>query len=133
MIFTSLKGKDINIKTPHRYVVKWDGESKSFFQKMVKSILKEYWSADRVYEEFPMAGSRLTFDFFNETKMIVIEADGIQHEQYCEFFHKKRGEFLSSIKRDDKKEIFCELNKIKLIRVCQKKIEKLRLIIASQI
>ena len=88
------------------------------FKKTVKNVLYDNWFADVVFEEFPVAGTRLTFDFFNATRNIAIEVDGNQHYKYNKFFHSNsRQNFLSQLKRDEKKEYFCDINNIELIRI----------------
>lgn len=117
MIFKTLKGRDANVIC-YKYSIRWEEKSRSIFQTEIKHKLKEYWNADQVCEEFPMAGSKLKFDFFNVTRKIVVEADGKQHDTYNEFFHRgNRGNFLESVKRDNRKDKFCELNEIILIRI----------------
>lgn len=117
MMFFDCNGRKKKVKKPYIYQIDWDGDSRSKFQKEVKECLRQYWIGNLVYEEFPMVGSRLKFDFFNASQNIIVEADGKQHIQYVEFFHKNRGSFLTQIKRDEKKEEFCKRNGILLIRL----------------
>jgi hypothetical protein len=118
MIFKNDKGKDIKIVRANRYTINWDSNCRSKVQKRVKDLLKQYWECDMVYEEFPVAGSRLTLDFYNASCNIAIEVDGLQHYKYNKHFHKdSRNNFLNQLKRDDFKERFCEINKIILHRI----------------
>jgi len=120
MIFLCTNGRERKIKNVSKYLINWDGKCKSGIQKNVKDHIKEYWFADHVFEEFPVAGTRLTLDFYNSTQKIAIEVDGNQHYRYNKFFHSNsRQNFLFQLKRDEKKEYFCELNNIKLIRVLE--------------
>ena len=65
----------------------------------------------------------MTIDFFNATQNIAIEVDGNQHYKYNKFFHSNsRQNFLSQLKRDEKKEYFCDINNIKLIRILESEI-----------
>jgi very-short-patch-repair endonuclease len=123
MIFLCTNGREKKIKNISKYLIDWDATCKSGIQKDVKNQIKRYWFADYVFEEFPVAGTRLTLDFYNATQKIAIEVDGNQHYKFNKFFHSNsRQNFLQQLKRDERKEYFCELNKIKLIRVLESEI-----------
>ena len=117
MNFKTLYGKEKPIRNPHKYKIKWNGKSRSKFQKNVKKYIYKHWRYDAVYEEFKVAGTQLTLDFYNHTKKIAIEVQGAQHLQFVKHFHKTRSNFLRQIRRDDKKMDFCELNNIKLVQI----------------
>ena len=120
MIFLCSNGRERKIKNISKYLINWDSDCKSGIQKNVKDHLKDHWFADVVFEEFPVAGTRLTLDFYNSTQKTAIEVDGNQHYRYNKFFHSNsRQNFLHQLKRDERKEYFCEINKIKLIRVLE--------------
>ena len=68
MNFKTLYGKEKPIRNPHRYKIKWNGKSRSKFQKNVKKYLYGYWKYDAVYEEFKVAGTQLTLDFYNHSQ-----------------------------------------------------------------
>jgi very-short-patch-repair endonuclease len=120
MIFLCSNGRERKIKNISKYLINWDSDCKSGIQKNVKDHLKHHWFADVVFEEFPVAGTRLTLDFYNSTQKTAIEVDGNQHYRYNKFFHSNsRQNFLQQLKRDERKEYFCEINKIKLIRVLE--------------
>lgn len=122
MIFKNERGREIKVAKANRYKISWDSECRSKVQKRVKDLLFEYWKADMVYEEFPVAGTRLTLDFLNISCNIAIEVDGLQHYKYNEFFHgKNRNNFLQQLKRDDFKERFCSNNNITLYRIREDK------------
>ena len=123
MIFLCINGRKRKVRNSIKYLVDWEAECKSGLQKTVKDLLCDHWFADVVFEEFPVAGTRLSFDFFNATKNIAIEVDGNQHYKYNKFFHSNsRQNFLSQLKRDEKKEYFCEINNINLLRVLESEI-----------
>ncbi len=123
MIFLCTNGREKKIKNISKYLIDWDATCKSGIQKDVKNQIKRYWFADYVFEEFPVAGTRLTLDFYNATQKIAIEVDGNQHYKFNKFFNSNsRQNFLQQLKRDERKEYFCELNKIKLIRVLESEI-----------
>lgn len=118
MIFLKLDGKEGKIKKAYLYRIDWNGSSLSKVQKKVKNLLYNYWNGDIVYEELPVLGTRMTFDFYNASKRIVVEVDGKQHYSFNKHFHSNsRQKFLDQLKRDDLKHTFCELNKINLVRI----------------
>lgn len=118
MLFKTLTGSSKRVKSPKKYLIEWDSSSKSKMQFNVKQYLKKYWKHDIVFEEFPLAGSKMTFDFYNPNKNIIIEVQGGQHLKHTPFFHgKSKSNFLNQIKRDNDKQKFCELNNIKLVEI----------------
>lgn len=121
MIFTSAtSNKKVKLRSPTKYLIKWNGKSRSKIQERVKFLLQPYWFADIVFEELPVVGTRLTIDFYNSNRKIAIEVDGSQHYKYNKFFHgKNRQNFLNQIIRDDIKEKFCEKNDITLVRILE--------------
>jgi hypothetical protein len=121
MIFKTLTGSTKRLKKPKNYLIKWDEASRSKFQYNVKQFLKKYWSTDMVFEELPMVGSRMSFDFYNATQNVAIEVQGEQHIKFTPFFHgTAKSNFLGQIRRDTEKQKYCELNSIKLIEIYPK-------------
>lgn len=66
-------------------------------------------------------GKPLRFDFaiYNSKGQFcgLIEVDGIQHFKFTSFFHKTKNEFYRQLEWDRRKNKFCLMNKIPLIRV----------------
>ena len=66
-------------------------------------------------------GVPLRFDFgvFNSNNQLIalIEYDGIQHFEYTPYFHKTKAAFRRQVEWDRKKNKFCLLNRIPLIRI----------------
>lgn len=120
MKFKTLDGKERTVKNIKKYLIKWDGKSRSKLQQHVKNFLKSYWQGDVVFEEMKVAGTRLSLDFYNANKKIAIEVQGEQHFKFVPFFHNTRGSYLKQIKRDVKKIEFCKLNEINLIEIYPK-------------
>lgn len=109
--------KYLNLKS---YEIDWEAESKSKFQKRVKDLLFPYWNKHIVYEECPVAGSRMAFDFFNATKRIVVECQGKQHNDFMHYWHGDHpANFLAQLRRDMSKQDFCELNDITFIEILE--------------
>jgi|TARA_R110000751_G_scaffold55_4_gene246 hypothetical protein len=108
------------------YLIKWDGSSRSKIQYAVKQFLKPFWKAQRVYEEFPVYGTRLKVDILNATKKIAIEVNGRQHSSFNKFFHSNsRTNYLKSIKRDIQKSEWLEKNDFMLIEIEQDEVCKI--------
>tara|TARA_R110000824_G_scaffold265390_1_gene454297 strand:- start:33189 stop:33596 length:408 start_codon:yes stop_codon:yes gene_type:complete len=117
MKFKTLTGSEKRVSKPKKYLISWDQESKSKIQFAAKQFLKEYWENHVVFEEFPIAGTRLSFDFYNANKKIAVEVQGAQHTKYVPFFHGRKSQFISQLRRDQQKIDFCALNNIKLVEI----------------
>jgi len=117
MKFKTLTGSEKRVSKPKKYLISWDHESKSKIQFAAKQFLKEYWQNHVVFEEFPIAGTRLSFDFYNANKKIAVEVQGAQHTKYVPFFHGRKSQFVSQLRRDQQKIDFCALNNIKLVEI----------------
>ena len=118
MRFRTLTGALKRLSKPHKYKIQWAGPSRSKMQKEVKTLLKPHWYSHVVFEEFPVAGTKMTLDFYNANKKVAIEVQGRQHTKYIPHFHgKNKANFLSQKRRDIQKKEFCRLNKIRLIEI----------------
>ena len=108
-----------------KYLIKWNKKSRSKIQFKTKQFLEKYWKNHIVYEEFPVYGTRMKVDIVNATKKIAIEVQGRQHKEFNKFFHKTRGNYLESIKRDHLKRQWLEKNNFKLIEIEEEEVNKL--------
>lgn len=99
------------------YLIKWDGASRSNFQFDVKQFLKPFWKSHIVYEEFPVYGTKLRVDIFNASLKVAVEVNGKQHESFNKFFHINKTGFWQSIKRDNDKFKWLDMNGIMLIEI----------------
>jgi hypothetical protein len=115
--FKTLTGSVKGIKHPKKHLIKWTAKSRSKRQRAVKLFLRQFWKEHIVFEEFPIAGTRLSLDFYNANKRIAIEVQGRQHTEYVPFFHRTKTNYLSQLRRDQQKLDFCELNNITLIEI----------------
>jgi hypothetical protein len=123
--FKTVSGGEKNVEIG-KYKIGWDSKSLSKFQFAVKQFLRPIWQFNDVYEELNVAGTKLKIDFWNKSKMIAIECDGLQHKEFNPFFHAgSRANLSKQIMRDDKKERFCELNGITLIRILETDVKNL--------
>ena len=87
MEFKTIHGGVKRVKNVKKRIIDWSSPSKSKRQREVKKFLKKYWQNHVVFEEFPVAGTRLCIDFYNANKRIAIEVQGSQHTKYNKFFH----------------------------------------------
>tara|TARA_R110000822_G_C15338795_1_gene495945 strand:+ start:12933 stop:13340 length:408 start_codon:yes stop_codon:yes gene_type:complete len=115
--FYSIEGSLKKVKSPHKYLIKWHDKSLSNIQRAVKDFLKEFWSNDVVFEEFPVVGTRMKLDFYNDTKKIAVEVQGRQHDEYVKHFHRNKTGFWNQLKRDAKKREWCEKNQIQMVEI----------------
>ena len=128
MEFKTIHGGVKRIKNAKKRIIDWEAPSKSKMQREVKKFLKKYWQSHVVFEEFPVAGTRLSIDFYNANKKIAVEVQGSQHTKYNSFFHGgHKSNYLEQLKRDEMKFKFCELNEIQLIEIYDKDIINLSL------
>lgn len=116
MRFVTLKGraKDIPIKP---YLVDWEGEQGSRFSEEVLDFLYPFWRHDIVVAEFPVAGTKMRYDFINLNRKVIIETDGIQHDQYSPHFHGSLAAYRAQMGRDMAKDHAAELNGLKMVRI----------------
>ena len=116
MKFCKLNGKTV-YKNISKYLIKWDGESKSKLQFSVKQFLKPFWSRCVCYEEMPLAGTKLSLDIVNLTKGIAVEVHGDQHKDYVKYFHGNREGFVRQIERDVRTGEWCQMNNLLLVEI----------------
>lgn len=118
MRFKTLTGRTRRISKAKKYLISWGGKSRSKIQFATKQFLKKYWQHHIVFEEFPVAGTKLTLDFYNANKKIAVEVQGEQHTKYVPFFHNgNKANYISQLRRDVSKNNFCELNGITLVEI----------------
>lgn len=122
MKFNNINGNPNFLKNSKKYLIDWEADSRSKFQTNVKNFLKLYWKGDQVFEEMRVVGTALSLDFYNSSKKVAVEVQGLQHTQYVKFFHRNKLQYLKQLKRDDKKLKFCEINEIILIEIYPKDI-----------
>ena len=125
MRLLNVNGTLVN-KNVRKYLVNWEGKSRSKLQYKFKQFFYPYWKNHIVYEEFPVYGSMLKVDLLNATKKIAVEIQGEQHESFNKFFHdNSRFKYLQSIKRDVKKEKWLEMNEFKFLQVYESDLKTL--------
>ena len=118
MKFKTIHGSLKRVPKVRKYLIDWDEPSKSKIQFKTKQFIKSYWENHVVFEEFPVAGTRLSLDFYNATKGIAVEVQGAQHRKYVKFFHGgHKSNYIDQLRRDKQKLEFCRINDIKLMEV----------------
>lgn len=79
-----------------------------------------------IYQEFPCVGTRFRLDFYVHLIKTAFEFDGKQHAVYVPHFHRSRRKFMEARERDCKKEEWCILNNIRLIRVKKENLDNIK-------
>lgn len=102
---------------PSRWQRKETGEGRGKFQSQVGEILTEVFPGHHVLEEFPCVGEGLHLDFFLPARYIAVEVQGQQHYKFNPFFHKDKAAFARQVANDKRKEQWCEINNIRLIKI----------------
>ena len=121
----NIHGKLVS-KNVSKYLIKWDGKSRSNIQFKTKQFLKKHWSNQIVYEEFPVYGTRIKLDILNATKKIAIEVQARQHTSFNKFFHgNSRLKYLESIKRDFQKREWLKKNGFQVVEIEEDEVKKL--------
>jgi|TARA_B110000305_G_scaffold164784_1_gene182255 hypothetical protein len=123
MRFNTLAGAVRTVKKAKKYLIDWEAPSRSKIQFKTKKFLEKYWKGHIVFEEFPVAGTKLSLDFYNANKKIAVEVQGKQHTKYVPFFHaNNKINYINQLRRDQDKLKFCELNEIQLIEIYEEDI-----------
>lgn len=118
MKFFDTNGREHKIDIrPSKWKRKAAGEGRGKFQSEVGDIIQDMYPGDHVLEEFPCVGERLFLDFFLPRKMLAIEIQGRQHHEYVDFFHGTKAGFKAQQARDSRKEEWCRINNIRLIKI----------------
>lgn len=124
MRLLNIRGR-LTKKNVSRYLIRWDGSSKSQLQFRVKQFFKPYWCGHIVYEEFPVYGSLLRVDILNATLRVAIEVQGPQHSQFHYFHGKQPLAYLDSIKKDVAKQEWLEKNDFNFVEINFDEVDKL--------
>lgn len=115
-MFYGLNGEVIKKNIDLTKYQRKDNASKG--QRILGDWIEKTYPAINLLEEFPcwgLEGQRL--DFFAPSIKTAWEYHGKQHEEYTEHFHHNKHGFSRSIKLDNRKEEWCQLNNITLIIV----------------
>ena len=94
-----------------------DERPRSKLHLKVRNIIKELYPQDILLEEVPLPGKVVYLDFFLPLRKTAIEVNGEQHYKYNKFHFKTKKDFLEAQRRDNYKQMWCELNAFKLISI----------------
>ena len=118
MKFLDTKGREHSIDIrPSRWPKKEIGEGRGRFQSEVGNVLEELFPSDVILEEFPCVGDGLHLDFFLPRRKLAVEVQGEQHYSFNAFFHRSKADFVAQQRRDKRKERWCEVNDIRLVKI----------------
>lgn len=118
MNFSDTKGREHKMDVrPSKWPRKEAGTGRGKFQSQVGAILTQTFPGYYVLEEFPCVGEGLFLDFFLPTKKLAVEVQGAQHFEFNAFFHKDKRAFARQKANDRRKEEWCEVNEIRLIKI----------------
>ena len=108
-----------------KYKIDWNRKV-SAPQLKVKKFLQPFWESCEVLEEFLIPGSKLRIDIVNLTLRVCVEISPSSSHKFNPFFHKSEVTgFLSSLKRDDAKRVWCEQNNYILLELGDEELKSL--------
>jgi len=83
------------------------------------NLLKESFPHHTIFIEHYVKykSNKLFFDFFIKELSVLIEVQGRQHDEYVEHFHGDRSGFFNSMRRDNLKKEYCQLNDMTLVEI----------------
>jgi hypothetical protein len=90
----------------------------SKFHKRAKEVIGRVFPTAQYIEEVTVKlrkGETVYLDFYIPMFYIAIEVQGQQHYGYNPHFHTSRLAYYQSLRRDERKKEWCEINKIKYI------------------
>jgi hypothetical protein len=118
MKFLGLDGKEHTTTL----VIKKRGKVSKHHER-ARTLLKELYPLDQVFEEVTLPGSKtakngtLYADFYIHSRSLMVEVQGTQHDEFNSFFHANKLEYHKGKARDKAKREWCELNDITLIEL----------------
>ncbi len=116
MKFKGLDGRTYGISIDK---FKWNGHGRSQGEEALGNLLHEMFPLCGIYHEFTCPSTRLRLDFLLPSLNFAFEFDGSQHEKFTPHFHTDRVGYAQSQTNDAKKQEWCDLNDITLIRVME--------------
>ena len=106
---------------PSKTKVKGESRGETHARKLATKIFgKQFEKIRPDFLKNNVTGKNLELDIYNEELKLAIETDGQQHANYVPFFHKNYEHFLNQKYRDEIKNMLCEKNGVKLIRIDHK-------------
>jgi very-short-patch-repair endonuclease len=86
-------------------------------QLRIFDIMKKLYPAYKIIWEQQVEPINSRFDIFIKELGIVVEVDGTQHDSYNPLFHTNHYDMKKGFQADQKKDLFCLENGIKMIRL----------------
>lgn len=114
-------------------------EQKSALHVKARALLKKIFPSSDVHEEVILkgcvgaGGKELKADFLIPQLKVLVETHGKQHYEYTSHFHKTTSGFKKSLKNDEIKQDWAELNGIIYISLPYNKIKDWRSIINDRL
>jgi hypothetical protein len=94
-----------------------DKRPRSQYHLRARDLLRKLFPTQRLLEEVPLPGMKLTIDFFLPIENLVIEVQGEQHTEFIPHFHGTRANFRKAQVNDHRKVEWCNLNNIDIIQL----------------
>lgn len=121
----NLHGRKVKLKIS-KYLVKWDKPCCSKFQTNIQNFFRQYWEGHICGAEVRIPGSLYRFDLVNFSRKIIVESDGVGHDDYNPHFHRgNKMNFLTALRRDEEKRKWAENNNFNIIRITPEDLSKL--------
>ena len=96
---------------------KEDMRPRSSLHLSCRQLLFELYPTRTLFEEVPIPGTQLKFDFVLLHRKICIEVQGQQHFDSTSFFYNNKFEFAKAKGRDKTKHKWCSINGLRLIEL----------------
>jgi len=107
------------------YAIDWEKDGASKLEVRFRDLIYPKWKDSIVLFQFRIPGSLMRLDFLNCNKRLVVEIHGPQHENFNKHFHNNsRINYLESIKRDAMKWEWCNQNKITVLELKERDLDK---------
>lgn len=94
-----------------------DTRPRSSLHLLCRKLLFELYPTRPIFEEVPIPGTQLKFDFVLIHRKICIEVQGQQHFDNTSFFFNNKFEFAKAKGRDSTKRKWCDINGLRLIEL----------------
>ena len=94
-----------------------DTRPRSSYHLLCRKVLTELYPTRPLFEEVPIPGTQLKFDFVLLHRKICIEVQGQQHFDNTSFFFNNKFDFAKAQNRDKVKEKWCSENGLILLQL----------------
>jgi hypothetical protein len=101
-----------------------DTRPRSSLHLKCRKLLQELYPTRTLFEEVPLPGTQMSFDFVLLHRKICIEVQGQQHFENTSFFFNNKFEFAKAKNRDSTKHKWCDTNGLRLIELLYNETEE---------